>query len=158
MKKKAILTLAFLLLLTIGWVGFKGIRRLNKKAAIEKKQGDLSLMLNQINQADTDITPTTILIFFNSECEHCQEEIKEVSKNIGELKKYQLFLISYEPENEALAFLSRYNLSNFYLKSSPEKVISAFEGSVPQTLIYKKGKLIQHFKGEVKIETILDLL
>lgn len=156
MKKKVIIILGVFFVLVVGCMGYISVKKLGRKKDIQNKQSDLALMLNQLGQTESDIKPSTILLFFNSECEHCQWEMEEISNKINEFDQHQLLLVSFEPEQEAIAFLKHYNLSNHYVRSSPEKVIASFSGGVPQTLIYKEGKLVKHFNGEVKIEAILD--
>lgn len=156
MKKKAVFALGFVVLVFLSWMGYTGVQKLNKKEAVEDAQSTLSEMLNRLGRSDVDIAQSSILVFFNSECEHCQWEIEQLDKNLEKCKKHQLLLTSFEPENEALAFLRQHNLSDFYLKSPPEKVMSAYTGGIPQTLLYQNGKLIKHFKGEVKIESVLN--
>lgn len=158
MKKKIILTLAFLLLVMFGWMAYKGIQKISKKETIEKAQGHLSKVLARLGRTDIAPDQSTVLIFFNSECEHCQWEMEEIGKNLSQFEGHRLLLTSFEPETEASAFLKKHHLSGCYLQSTPEKVMTAFTGGVPQTLIYNKGKLISHFKGEVKIAAILDAL
>lgn len=155
MKKKIITFFGFMLILVLVLIGYTSVKSLEKNQIVQDKQSNLSKILNQLGQAESDLKPITILIFFNSECEHCQWEIEEISNKIGDFNQYQLLLVSFEPEQKAIAFLNRYDLTSYYVKSTPENVMASFSGGVPQTLIYKKGKLIKHFKGEVKTEAIL---
>ena len=158
MKKKIIFTLGILLIGLIVFMVYVSIEKLDKKKAIEHTQNDFLKLLSQLGRSDVDSTLPTILFFFNSECEHCQWEMKQVSENISDFENYQILLISYEPENEAISFLDSHNLSQYYLQATSEKITSAFTGGVPQTLIYNEGKLVRHFKGEVKMEAILESL
>lgn len=158
MKKKVIIFFGFLLILVVGWMGYSSIKKLDMKNDIQSRQSDLTLMLSQLGQSNVDESTFTILMFFNSECEHCQWEMQEISKNIDQFSQHQLLFASFEPEKEAMAFLDQHGLSKYYVKSTPEKVMASFSGGVPQTLIYKDGKLVKHYKGEVKIEAILEAL
>ena len=158
MKKMVISILGVVMILSLAWMGSISLKNLDIRGATRNTQNDLSQMLNQLRQTDVDIASSTILIFFNSECEHCQWEMEEIGKNIDQFYQHRLMLTSFEPENEAISFLKNHGLSDYYVKSSPEKVMSSFSGGVPQTLIYRKGKLVRHFKGEVKIEAIIKVL
>ena len=146
------------MVLVVSWMGYTSVKKLDTKQTITKRQSDLSAMLSQLGQANLNESTSTILIFFNSECEYCQSEIKEIGKNIDQFNQHQLLLASFEREEEAVSFLYEYGLSNHYVKSTPDKVLGAFSGGVPQTLIYHQGKLTRHFKDEVKIEAILEAL
>ena len=127
MKKKIIAVLGVLLMFIITWMGYTSIEKLVKRQTTSEMQGNLTEMLNQLGQADLHIEPSTILIFFNSECEHCQWEIEEISKKIIEFNQHQLLLTSFEPEQEAIAFLNQHGLSNHYIKSTPSKVMRSEE-------------------------------
>jgi thiol-disulfide isomerase/thioredoxin len=158
MKKKVIIFFGVLLILAVVWMGYSSIKNLNIKNDIQNKQSELALMLSQLGQININESTSTILIFFNSECEYCQWEMQEIGKNIDKFNQHQLLLVSFEPEQEAITFLNQHGLSDYYIKSKPEKVMASFSGGVPQTLIYQDGKLARHFKGEVKIEAILEAL
>ncbi|MEM0941964.1 MAG: hypothetical protein AAGI25_19560 [Bacteroidota bacterium] len=158
MKRKTLVTLGFLLILVIAWLGYTGIKKLDKNRRIQNIQDDLSKILNQLGQTKIDTTIFTILIFFNSQCEYCELEVHKIHENIDLFDKDQLLFCSFEPENEAITFLEKYSLSQFYIISNPEKVMSTFTGGVPQTLIYRNGKLTRHFRGGVQIDAILEAL
>ena len=158
MKKKIILSIGLLLLSVISWMIYQSVTKLNKKESIKHIQNDLSSVLSQLGRQDVNSTLPTVLIFFNSECEHCKWEIEQLAKIREKFMDVQLLLVSYEPESQALDFLKEHNFESFYLKSTPEKIMTAFVGGVPQTFIYQQGRLVKHFKGEVKIEAILNAL
>ncbi|MEM6737498.1 MAG: hypothetical protein AAF620_15665 [Bacteroidota bacterium] len=158
MKKRIIAVFGVVLVLFIAWMGYTSVKKLDKKQTIQERQSDLFEMFHQLGQVDLPVKPTAILIFFNSECEHCQWEMQEISKSIDLFSQHQLLLASFEPEQEAISFLNQYGLSNYYVKSSPEMVMASYTGGVPQTLIYQNGKLTNHFKGEVKVGAVLEVL
>ena len=158
MKREIILIFAALLVLFLTLMAYTSIKKLQAKDAMQDTQSDLREMLYQLGHADSEVAPFTILIYFNSECEHCQREIHEISKNIGLFDRTQLLLTSFEPQQEAFTFLAQHDLSDLYLRSTPENVIDSFSGGVPQTLIYQEGELIKHFKGEVKVSAILKVI
>jgi hypothetical protein len=135
------------------WMLFGSMQKLAKVKEIENKQKSLSALLN-FKDFDNAVN-TNLIIYFNSECEFCQTEMQLISNNFSSLQDYQIILISHEPKESALKFLSEYNLRDYYLEIVPEKVMQMFTGGVPQTLIYKSDKLVKHFRGAVKIETLL---
>jgi len=134
---------------------FGSMQKLAKVKEIENKQKSLSALLNFIDFDNYISDTTSIIIYFNSECEFCQSEMQLISSNISSLEYYQILLISHEPKESALSFLSEYNLSDYYLEIAPEKVMQMFNGGIPQTLIYQNDKLVKHFKGTLEIETLL---
>lgn len=139
----------------MGWMLFGSMQKLTKVEEIENRQNSLSALLNYIDFGNYISEKTSIIIYFNSECEFCQTEMQQISNNLSQLENYQIILMSHEPKGSALSFLSEHKLSDYYLEIAPEKVMQMFTGGVPQTLIYKDDKLVKHFKGAVNIETIL---
>ncbi|MGD1960341.1 MAG: hypothetical protein ACFB2Y_15885 [Fulvivirga sp.] len=84
MKKRVITIFGVLIILATTWIGYNGIKKLNKKVSIRNSQNDLTQILNGLSHTISDEAPFTILIFFNSGCEHCQWEIQEISKKIDQ--------------------------------------------------------------------------
>ena len=155
LKKKLIISAGIIVLSIMGWMLFGSMQKLAKVKEIENKQNSLSTLLNYIDFNNYFSDQTSLIIYFNSECEFCQSEMQLISSNISSLEDYQILLISHEPKESAFSFLSKHNLSDYYLEIAPEKVMQMFTGGVPQTLIYQKNNLVKHFKGAVKIETII---
>lgn len=156
-KKIVIIIIGAAIFIFILWFGASTMKNLIKKERIKGIQNSLSLTLNELGTSQL-INKPTALFFFNSECEHCQWEVKEVSKNLDLFEGYHLLFVSFEPRIEAIDFLQKHQLSQYYLEAAPDKVMSTFNGGVPQTFIYKNDELVKHFKGEVKIEAILNTL
>jgi hypothetical protein len=125
-------------------------------AEYEKKQHNTEILGNLLGIEIGD--EKTIIVYFNSECHFCENEIIEIGNNIKYFENYQLILLSFEPKSTAIKFLSEYNLSNFYTKVNSDSLTNTITGGVPQTFIYKNGLLQKHFKGEVKFEAILEVL
>lgn len=101
-----------------------------------------------------------ILLFFNTECEHCQNEAKEIKKHINEFENSQLTFISIEPVDSIKNFVFKYQL---YIKSNIKFAhIEAAEvgkqfgiSSFPTIFIYNQNnELVKQYKGETKIEAI----
>lgn len=157
MKKLLILAI---LILTLSFLVFKVIDLYHQKALnnlenekenhnTKKFEDELGIKISNGN---------TIIIYFNSECHYCENEINEVRNNIKFFENYQLIFLSFEPKSNAIKFLNNYNLSQMYYEVNPEFLTSTIPGGVPQTFIYKDGELEKHFKGEAKIEAILEIL
>ncbi|MEQ8627095.1 hypothetical protein [Ekhidna sp.] len=156
MKKKIVLGFGLLIILLIVWMGYKSVQNLETKTEIDKNQNNLSSVLANLGAIGVEPNKATILVYFNSECEICHWEMKHIAEHLVKLERYQLILTSFEPEDEAIEFLEKHGLTEFYIKSTPKKVMSTFSGGVPQLFVYDKGKLKKNFKGEVKIEAILN--
>jgi len=106
----------------------------------------------------------TAIIYFNSECEHCQYEIKAIKENIEQFANSNIVMVSGESREAILAFAKEYELSEYsnihVLEDKDDTFFSTFGSNmVPSIFIYGKNKmLIKHFKGETKISAILKYL
>jgi thiol-disulfide isomerase/thioredoxin len=106
----------------------------------------------------------TLLIHFNSTCEHCQYEAQELVKNAERLQSHNILLISDERIAIIQKFYEKYNLAKIphlqILKSNGIDFKQYFgTSSVPAIFIYSaENKLLKHYKGEAKIEAILKYL
>jgi len=102
-----------------------------------------------------------VLIYFNSECEHCQYELSQLNENIAEFEGIQFVLMSSENLSTIKSTSVKYELDRFdniqFVKINPENVFDNFGSlSVPNIFIYgADGKLIKEFRGETKMEAIL---
>lgn len=158
MKKKMILLIGLIIAGLITWLGFSSISSLKEKEGRQEIQKNLSSIFESFGIHDDSYDETVLLVYFNSECEYCQWEVREISENLERFENITLAFVSHEPEEQARAFLAKHNLEQSYLKVSADRVISSFDGGVPQIFIFKMGLLEKHFRGEVKIEGILKAL
>lgn len=158
MKKKILIIIGLVLIGLLSWMGYLSIQKLDQKSKSEAIVQNLNSLTNNLGLEVANTDQSTIFMYFNSDCHFCQWEMKEIGKNIDKFQTYQLLLASFEPKRDALDFLQQYNLSQYYVEVNPDSLTSTIIGGVPQTFIYKDGKLAKHFKGEVKIEAILEVL
>jgi len=106
----------------------------------------------------------TIIIFFNSGCEHCQYETTSIAQEILSFTGINLLFISDESEKEIGTFSRVYKLDNnpevWWLKMKPDDVYNTFGNiGVPHIWLYDEdGKLVKEFKGETRVEAILEWL
>ncbi len=101
-----------------------------------------------------------VLVIFNSTCEHCQYELSQIKNNMSNFNNLELVFLSSESisviKRVALLFESAPNVS--FVKINPEHLYDSF-GTVrfPTIFIYNSvGTLVKEFKGEVKIDAILE--
>lgn len=103
----------------------------------------------------------TIIIFFNSDCDHCRYEASAIQQQLSAFAGTNLLFISEESVEKINAFSQEYELNNkvgiWWLKMQPEDVYNTFgDISVPHIWIYDENdKLVKEFKGETKVEAIL---
>jgi thioredoxin-related protein len=139
------------------------VANLEERNEIQSKISSIPVTINLFKLDSTRFDfPTAkpiILVLFNSTCEHCQYELSQTKKNITNFDGIELVFLSAEPiaviKQVATAFASADNVN--FIKIKPEDVYENF-GIVrfPTILIYNtQGKLVKEFKGETKIEAIL---
>jgi thiol-disulfide isomerase/thioredoxin len=132
---------------------------------------DKSLKLDSINIYDSDSVNmkfsnkvTSIIIYFNTDCDHCQYEATEIQKNMSQFGNAQLLLLSIEPLANIRKFIKTYRLEGFSNlqvgQISGKTAVETFGfKSVPHILIYNaENQLVKEYKGETKIEAILKYL
>ena len=170
MKKKYVLTSILVLLFTgIGILIAKTIRTNNHKKVVSEQ---LKVIPNfetfdmdslKVRHADFNAKPT-IIVYFNTECEHCQYEATQIVKYQDQFKDVNLYMLSAENISQIKAFAHKMGLDKISnLEMGKITVKESFEvfafTSIPDILIYNaSGQLQKHFKGETKIEAILKYL
>jgi thiol-disulfide isomerase/thioredoxin len=119
-----------------------------------------------------DGTPTTtrdlpggsIIILFNTDCDHCQREAKVIQENLSAFTNYTLLFIASETAETIQKFAQEYQLVNQpnirFGRAESVDVYLNF-GSIPTPAIYiysKERKLVKSFLGETPIDQILSYL
>lgn len=105
-----------------------------------------------------------LLIYFNTQCDFCQFELKELEKSVSKFENTEIVLISAEPLDTLRKFGQKYQFhlypnAGFYhccydtLQKHFGKLIS------PTTFIYgTDGKLIRQFNGTTRIDEMLKVI
>lgn len=165
MVKKALLTSVLVILFSgvLAMVYFI-VEKVAKKKAVAEKIQSLSaedlFTLDSVQFRFPNSKPS-VLIYFNSGCEHCQYELGEIKKNIKAFENAHVLWMSSENISEIKKVADGFGSSNvIFLKINREDVFEKFGAlSVPHLLIYSADqKLVKEFKGETKIEAILQHL
>lgn len=120
--------------------------------------GDIFSNENLINN-----TPV-LFIYFNSECEFCNNEATMIKENIVAFKETQIIFISFEKPGAIKFFAQKHNLLNYdnihFVHDIKADFSTTFDvKSLPSLILYDKNHaLIERFKGQVKASTILKKL
>jgi peroxiredoxin len=115
-------------------------------------------------QKNVSKTGPKLFIYFNSECNYCQTEVKQIQENLHQLKDAQLIFVSFEDTKKIKAFATEYSLQNeqniVFLKDKDFIFEDLFDAkTIPHMLLYSKDNhLIKKFKGLTKIEYVIMLL
>ncbi len=103
---------------------------------------------------------STVIMVFSPECEHCQEETKQIKANIKLFKKANIIMASPLPYEQITAFYNEYNIAqypNIRMGRDPSYYFGTFYKirSFPAIYVYdKKGNFKQAFSGSVSINEI----
>jgi thiol-disulfide isomerase/thioredoxin len=159
MIKKNLFLLLFIFLLT-------DCTKPEKKEPVVKKEiNELPYLAfkNLDGSAATtrDLPPASILILFNTDCDHCQREAKSIYENLESFKEYTLLFIASDQSDTIEKFAKEYQLDNQpnirFGKADGADVYMNF-GSIPTPAIYvysKERRFVKSFMGETPVEQII---
>ena len=106
----------------------------------------------------------TLLMIFSPECGHCQNETREITKQIDQFKNVQILMVTWLPYSEMLTFYHNYKIAEFpqitmgWDKKDfflPYYHVQMYPGMV----VYDKhGKYVKSFNGEINLDDVLKAL
>lgn len=105
-----------------------------------------------------------VFIYFNTECEYCFYETKDISEQLERFKATTLLLVSNEKKEAIKAFAIKQNLQDksqvIFLQDSTYTFAKQFEAnSIPYILVYdEQGRLLLRHKGQLRAEKLLQFL
>lgn len=108
-------------------------------------------------------TPT-LFVYFNSDCEFCNEEAEMIQRNIVKFSTIQLIFISIENPNKIKGFAINHKLINYdkinFLSDTKISFAPTFDvKSLPCLVLYDKDQhLIEKIKGQIKPEVLIEKL
>ena len=147
---------------------FAIIVKIQKKRKIEKEIINMPhFKLSKIGEAgeiNSDMLKAykrKYILFFNSECDHCQYELESIKRNIEKFTEATFLFVSGEPASVLKPFydLQHFKEFPFYMASDPDFAVkNAFDvHSFPTTFIYDdKNQLLKKISGEAKIELLIN--
>ena len=106
---------------------------------------------------------TKLILYFNSECDHCEKQAKWLSNDIHLFSDLELTFVSFEEMTAIRTFRDKHNFlqKNITFLQDSRLTFSNKFGveTFPSILLYsKKGRLIHVFDGETKVDEILGYL
>lgn len=106
----------------------------------------------------------TMIMVFSPDCDHCQQETKELIANIDLFKKVQIIMASPLDFSYLKKFYFEYELDrypNFIIGRDPGYFLGTFYKvhSFPSIFLYdKKGRFVSAFDGTVPVKKIAEAL
>lgn len=120
------------------------------------KAPDSTVFTNQ----DLKKKEPTVIMIFSPECGHCQNETRELEKNMDHFKHTQILMVTWLPYSEMLAFYHDYKIAqhpeitmgwdkkDFFL---PYYHVQSY----PQFVVYdKKGDYVKSFSGVINLQDV----
>jgi thioredoxin-related protein len=102
----------------------------------------------------------TVMMVFSPDCEHCQEETKQLTANIKLFKKAQIIMISPLEFSYMRKFYNEYKIADYPTITMGRDPIYFFGTfyqvrSFPSIFVYnKKGNFVKAFTGSTPVEEI----
>lgn len=102
-----------------------------------------------------------MLMIFNPQCDHCQQETEELIKHINELKDIQIIMATVMPFDSMMYFRKKYKLaqySNIVVGQDIQYFLPSFYmiSNLPYLAFYnKKKELISVFEGSMPMVNAL---
>ncbi|MEP7165726.1 MAG: hypothetical protein ABI741_13585 [Ferruginibacter sp.] len=106
----------------------------------------------------------TIIILFSPDCGHCQIATKDLLNHIDLFKKTQIIMVSSMDFSHIKNFYEEYKIAdqpNITMGRDAAYFLGTFYKitSFPSIYVYnKKGKFVEAFQGDVKMETVAESL
>lgn len=153
----------------IGWMANVSFKKVQVAKSVKEKLNTLPIFSlvtldSSSLESSTLAGGSLVLIYFNSECDHCQYEVKDIKKNIMAFSNVTVVFMSSEPLAKIRAFAEgsglRDQTSVFFTKIDSNDALTSFGTlAVPHVFIYGPDQVLRkEFKGETKAEAILKYL
>lgn len=165
--KKVIIVVVVLFLVVMGVQVLKKLQhkeQVQQALAILPKFSFYTLEGGSFTNAQLPQNNKIVFIYFNTECEYCFYETKDISEQLERFKATTLLLVSNEKKEAIKAFAIKQNLQDksqvIFLQDSTYTFAKQFEAnSIPYILVYDaQGKLLLRHKGQLRAEKLLQLL
>ena len=170
MKKNLKIIFPIFFIGMLSYFGFQILSKINHKKQIAENIKTIPAFSFEnvkggfFSEKDIKTDKSTLFVYYNSECEHCNEEAKMIKDNITKFSNIQLIFISHEKPKEIIAFATKYKLNNYdtitFLSDTKMSFRNTFDvKNSPCLVLYNKDKqLIEKIKGQIKTETLIKKL
>jgi len=165
--KKVIIVVVVLFLAVMGVQVLKKLQhkeQVQQALAILPKFSFQTLEGSTFTKANLPKNNKAVFIYFNTKCDYCFYETKDISEQLERFKSTILLLVSNESKEAIKSFAIKQNLLGkekvICLQDSAYTFAKQFEAnSIPYILVYDaQGKLLLRHKGQLRAEKLLQLL
>jgi thiol-disulfide isomerase/thioredoxin len=110
-----------------------------------------------------DLSGDILLIFFNPDCDHCQEEARDIAANKTLFENWQVYFITSMEAKLAEEFAVNYRLTEPNYKFGHAGVSEVFNSvgtltEVPTIIFYRNNRFIRKFEGLTSMEQLKEFL
>ncbi len=170
MKKYLKIITPFVFIIAFGYFGFQIYFKIkHKKEVAENIKTIPNFYYQNINSKvftnkNLKKDTSTLFIYFNTECEFCNEEAEMIKESIEKFKDIQLIFISFEKPDLIKAFATKHKLNIYdnvnFLSDTKISFSTTFDvKSLPCLVLYDKSqRLIEKIKGQTKAEILIKKL
>jgi peroxiredoxin len=167
MKKILKIIIPLIFIGVLGYFGFEIYTKIQHKKEVAENIKTIPKFEYQnikggfFSNANLKKDTPTLFIYFNSECEFCNEEAQMIQANIDQFAACQLVFISFEKQALIKAFAAKHQLNSYdhvtFLSDTKINFATTFDvKSLPCLVLYDKNrKLIEKIKGQTKVETLV---
>ena len=154
----------FLVLLLLAGCSAKKEERATVSKTQVNEYPDLILTLSNGEKLSTKtLKGNNIIILFQPDCDHCQNEAVQIEQRLDEFKDYALYFISSSPMEQITAFAKNFKLDdkkNVRFAWTANEGVLTYYGAIPtpSIYIYSQGELRTSFNGQTDVENILKAL
>lgn len=170
MKKTVKVVLPLFFISVLSYVGYQVFAKIQQKKEVAENIKILPKFEYQnINGGfftNVNLIENTskLFVYYNSECEFCNEEAKMIKENITQFKNTQIIFISFEETEKIKHFATKHQLNTYdnitFLCDSKATFATTFDvKSLPCIVLYDKdNNLIEKIKGQTKAESLIKKL
>lgn len=170
MKKTLKILILTIIISLLAFMGYKVVNKINYKNRVAENIKKIpnfeyqDLENNIFTNANLKENKPLLFVYFNSECDFCNEEAKMIKENIEQLKTIQIIFISFEETEKIKQFVTNHQLDSYdnitFLSDSKVTFATTFDvKSMPCLVLYDKdNNLIEKIKGQTKAETLIKKL
>lgn len=151
-------------------MGYKVVSKINHKKEVAENIKKLPKFEYQnindglFTNANLKENTPLLFVYYNSECDFCNEEAKMIKESLAEFKNTQILFISFEKNEKIKQFAKNHQLDTYdnvtFLCDSKATFATTFDvKSLPCLVLYDKDKnLIEKIKGQIKGENLIKKL
>ena len=167
MKKYLKILLPILFIGLLGYFGFQIASKINHKKQVAENIKTMPAFSYEnvkgsfFSNENIIANKATLFVYYNSECEFCNEEAKMIQENTTKFSNIQLVFISNESPAAIMAFATKHKLNNYdnisFLSDNKMSFRTTFDvNSLPCMVLYDTAnKFIAYITGLINVEALL---